>query len=200
MSLRCLAAALSAVALSAGAVSPEAELEARLPGLLATAENDGQGRSATCADQQVRELCDSTVAYRKTGLVRHLADARRLADSVVASAANRDPVSDAAAAAALMELSQYVGASDRRRYRSFAVNRLLVLSSPERSAASAKTGFFKEALRRFRALRAGEAARAGGGRLRRATRAGRLINGQGAGRGPGLKVEGTNRARRIAWT
>ena len=118
---------------------------------------------AQCVDGQVKELYDSTVNYRKTGHVSHLSAARKLADAVVASYASggeREPSDDAMAAAALVELSQYVGAVDRDRYRAFAEKRLLALSASASSGAVAKDKCFLEASRMLRELKAKEESRA----------------------------------------
>ena len=117
---------------------------------------------AQCVDGQVKELYDSTANYRKTGYVSHLSAARKLADSVVASHASggeREPSDDAIAAAALVELSQYVGAVDRDRYRGWAEKRLLALSSSAKSGAVAKDKHFLEASRMLRELKAKEESR-----------------------------------------
>ena len=120
---------------------------------------------ALCADGQVQvqELYDSTVNYRKTGYVSHLSAARKLADSVMASHASggeREPSDDAIAAAALVELSQYVGAVDRDRYREWAEKRLLVLSASANSGAVAKGKHFLKASRMLSGLKANKKARA----------------------------------------
>ena len=118
---------------------------------------------ALCVDGQVKELYDSTVNYRKTGHVSYLSAARNLADTVVASYASggdREPSDDAMAAAALVELSQYVGAVDRDRYRALAEKRLLALSASASSGAVAKDKHFLDALRMLRELKAKEKSRA----------------------------------------
>ena len=64
------------------------------------------------------------------------------------------------AAAALVELSQYVGAGDRDRYRAFAEKRLLALSALASSGAVAKDKHFLEASRVLAGLKAKAEARA----------------------------------------
>jgi len=88
-------------------------------------------------------------AYRKSGLVGHFDSARKLADAVVASGAADDT---ATAAAALAELSQYVCAEDRDRYRAAA--KRLVSSVPASAAPC------EEAMRMLRELEGKESARA----------------------------------------
>ena len=116
---------------------------------------------ALCADGQVEELYDSTASYRRTGHVCHLSAARKLADAVVAShAPGGEPSGDAMAAAALVELSQYVGAVDRDRYRAFAEKLLLALTASARAGAVAKDAHFLEASRMLRELKAKAVSRA----------------------------------------
>jgi len=137
--------------------------------------------------------------YRTTGFVRYLAFAKKLADYAIghpnmpedgipcwdygAPGEERDSSAGAIMASALVELSQYVGASDRGRYRAFAVKQLLALASPAyfsegdeighfllKHGVGSKPGkfevdtpldygdyYFLEALLRFRELKAREA-------------------------------------------
>ena len=107
----------------------------------------------------VLELYDSTVNYRKTGHVSRLSAARKLADMVVASGGEYKPSDDAIAAAALVELSQYVGAADRVRYRAWAEKRLHALSTSANAVVVSKDRYFLEASQTLCKLISGEASR-----------------------------------------
>ena len=143
-----------------------------------------------------------TMMYRMTGLVRYLDFAKKLADYAIghpnmpedgipywdygAPGEERDSSAGSVLASALLELSQYVDAETRARYRGFAVKQLLALASPAYFSEGDEIGhfllkhgvgskpskseidtplnygdyYFLEALLRFRTIRAGETARA----------------------------------------
>ena len=142
-----------------------------------------------------------TMMYRMTGFARYLAFAKKLADYAIghpnmpadgiphwdygAPGEERDSSAGSCMASALLELSQYVDAPERARYRGFAVKQLLSLASPAyfsegdgighfllKHGVGSKPGkseidtpldygdyYFLEALLRFRTLKAQEAKR-----------------------------------------
>ena len=119
-------------------------------------------------------LYGSTASYRSNGLVCYLDFARKLADRTIAHpdmpadgipyldakdpGKGRDVVAGAMIAAALVELSQYVDAESRARYRAFADKQLRALASPPYPGKDNR--YCREALARLGKLKAAEAERA----------------------------------------
>ena len=123
---------------------------------------DDLRRDSPSGLEQAKSLYDSTAEYRKSGLVRHLADARKLAEAVMrrqAATASVDSCAMATAAAALAELSQYVGAEDRARCREFVAGLLRRLSEKTcRPAGEKCEAMLGEARRRMDDIAARDAA------------------------------------------
>ena len=163
----------------------------------------GQGASCETAWSRGQSwaIYGYTMMYRSTAYNRYLDFAKKLADYAInhpnmpadgvpywdygAPGEERDTSAASCMASALIELSQYVGAEDRARYRAFAVRQLLALASPEYFSEGNEIGhfllkhgvghkpaksevdtpldygdyYFLEALLRFRELKAMEAKR-----------------------------------------
>ena len=132
------------------------------PGLLGRVQEIRRGQGASCETAWSRGqswgIYGYTMMYRRTGLARYLKFAKKLADYAVdhpnmpedgipywdfgAPGEERDSSAGAVIASALVELSQYVGAADRSRYRAFAVKQLLALSSPAYFSEGDEIGHF----------------------------------------------------------
>ena len=161
----------------------------------------GAGCESAWSRGQSWAIYGFTMMYRMTGFARYLAFAQKLADYAIghpnmpadgiphwdygAPGEERDSSAGSCMASALLELSQYVDAHDRARYRSFAVKQLLSLASPAyfsegdeighfllKHGVGSKPGnseidtplnygdyYFLEALLRFRELKAQESKR-----------------------------------------
>ncbi len=121
-----------------------------------------RGQGASCETAWSRgeswAIYGYTMMYRTTGYVRYLDFAKKLADYAInhpnmpadgipcwdygAPGEERDTSAGAIMASALVELSQYVGAADRDRYRAFAVKQLLALSSDAYFSKGGEVGHF----------------------------------------------------------
>ena len=176
------------------------------PGFLGTVQNVRRGQGLSCRTAWSRgqswAIYGYTMMYRMSGLVRYLDFAQKLADYAInhpnmpadgipywdygAPGEERDSSAGSIMASALLELSQYVDAAARVRYRGFAVKQLLSLASPAYFSEGDEIGhfllkhgvghkpingevdtplnygdyYFLEALLRFRAIRDGEKSRA----------------------------------------
>ena len=120
----------------------------------------GQGASCNTAWSRGQSwaIYGYTMMYRSSGFVRYLDFAKKLADYAInhpnmpddgvpywdygAPGEERDSSAAAIMASALIELSQYVGAEDRVRYRAFAVKQLLALASPAYFSEGDEIGHF----------------------------------------------------------
>ena len=120
----------------------------------------GQGASCTTAWSrgQSWSIYGYTMMYRMTGYARYLAFARKLADYAIdhpnmpedgvpywdygRPGEERDTSAAAIMASGLLELSQYVGAAERNRYRGFAVKQLLALASDDYFSKGDEIGHF----------------------------------------------------------
>ena len=162
-----------------------------------------RGQGASCETAWSRgqswSIYGYTMLYRSSGYIRYLDFAKKLADYAInhpnmpedgvpywdfgAPGEERDSSAASCMAAALIELSQFVGDADRARYRAFAVKQLISLASPAYFSEGDEIGhfllkhgvghkpekseidtplvygdyYFLEALLRFRELKAREA-------------------------------------------
>jgi len=170
------------------------------PGFVGRVQEIRRGQGLSCETAWARGqswgIYGYTMMYRMTGYVRYLDFAKKLAEYAMnhpdmpedgipywdygAKGEERDSSAGAVMASALLELSRYVDAPLRRKFRTFAVKQLLALSSPAYFAEPGENGdwllkhgvghkpggseidtaldygdyYFLEALLRFRALKA----------------------------------------------
>ena len=170
------------------------------PGFCGVVQEIRRGQGLSCETAWSRGqswgIYGYTMMYRMTGYVRYLDFAKKLAEYAMnhpnmpddgipywdygAKGEERDSSAGAVMASALLELSRYVDAPLRRKYRAFAVKQLLSLASPAYFANVGENGdwllkhgvghkpgdseidtpldygdyYFLEALLRFRALKA----------------------------------------------
>jgi len=131
-------------------------------GLLGTVQEIRRGQGASCETAWSRgeswAIYGYTMMYRTSGYVRYLDFAKKLADYAMnhpnmpadgvpywdygVPGEERDSSAGSIMASALLELSQYVGAEDRARYRAFAVKQLLSLASPAYFSEGGEIGHF----------------------------------------------------------
>jgi len=125
-------------------------------------KNIDRGQGASCETPWSRgqswAIYGYTMMYRMTGYDRYLAFARKLADYAMnhpnmpedgvpywdygAPGEERDSSAAAIMASALLELSQYVGETDRGRCRAFAVKQLTSLASSAYYSKGGEVGHF----------------------------------------------------------
>jgi len=158
----------SMVVLAALLTPQEMALRQAVPGLLAKMPESGRsfegkispldGKTRGSDATTAALIYDDTLQYRTTAFRRHLDAALEQADAALAGVADPPTPTDAVLASALLELSQYVDAGRRMRYREAAVRQLTALTSPRRFQPD--DYYLREALLRVRELEQREAARA----------------------------------------